>query len=214
VSYFDTKAKEYKSIQTPVARLTVTAGDKQVTESIPGLPTQGKIQPAAKQEVKAIGHDILPIRTSVRELDRGRETTLTGLFLWGIFLLPPLVYGLALCGKKIRKKAESDRTLIKSRKAAKIFARSCRRDSLFPTDVVQAVRTYLNDRLGLSLGTLTAKEAYDICISCGVSSKSSKQLKECLQLLENAIYSGQDRNIGDLREQITAIIKRIDKEMR
>jgi hypothetical protein len=214
VSYFDPEARQYKVINTPFTQLTVTGSNAQYTDTMPGVPYREIIDAPVKEEVKAIGHDILPIRTSVRELDKGREILVTGLAFWGLLLAPPFMVGLVICVKKRQKKADSDRAIIRARKAVKIFIRSCRKGEPSSVDLVHAVRNYLNDRLGLTLGTLTPKEAYTILTTRGVSSGISRQLRDALQLLENAIYTGRERDVGHLYQQMTAIIKRIDKEIR
>jgi len=213
VSFFDPHMGQYKTIKTPPAFLEVIPGDKASAAVSPGLRDQNG-RSTAKQEVKTIGHDILPIHSSVRNLATGTGPGVEGWASWALFFAPPCLFGLVFCGTRLQRKTEADRAYLKSKKAAKACMHACRHDGQRPNDVILAVRTYLNDRLGLSLGSLTPLEAFDILTSRGVATEAAKGLQEILQKLESAIYTGEGEKACGVGKEMAHIIKRIDKKIR
>jgi hypothetical protein len=77
-----------------------------------------------------------------------------------------------------------------------------------------SIRDYLNDRFGLSLGSLTPDEASEILQSKGVSLDTAQELRTFLQRVEDAIYTGKGHESGDMGESIPRLVKAIEKESR
>ena len=81
-------------------------------------------------------------------------------------------------------------------------------------NLISSIRDYLNDRFGLSLGSLTADEAAEILKSHGVSLDTAQKLKDIFQGLEDVVYTGQGHGVCDMGEGIPKLIKQIEKEIR
>ena len=71
----------------------------------------------------------------------------------------------------------------------------------------------MNDRLGLSLGSLTPGEASDILRSKGVSPQTAERLQGVLQRLETNIYVGKGEATCDIGDDMSSLIKQIEKEL-
>ena len=98
--------------------------------------------------------------------------------------------------------------------AAKTLVKKCRQGKLKANDLSLAVRDYFNDRFDLSLGALTADEARDFLTKKGVSLKTANKLRKILRNLEDAVYMGSGEHYCDLGEDMPALIKTIEKEIR
>jgi hypothetical protein len=77
-----------------------------------------------------------------------------------------------------------------------------------------AIRNYFNDRFDLSLGALTADEAADLLTTKGVSLKTANRLRKVLRRLEDTVYTGKGDDYCNLGEDMSALMKNIEKEIR
>lgn len=103
---------------------------------------------------------------------------------------------------------------VKAKKAAKIFIKRWSHGKLSANDVSFSIRDYLNDRYGLSLGSLTPDDAYQILLSKGVSKETSEKLRDLIQDIEDAIYTGKGEDIFPMEGGIVRLIKQVEKESR
>jgi len=83
-----------------------------------------------------------------------------------------------------------------------------------PGALTYALRDYLNERFGLSLGLVTPDEAGEILESRGVSSETANSLRNFLQRLEDTVYSGKGNDPYDMGDGIVNVIRRIERELR
>ena len=214
VSFFDTKSRQYRSIGTAPFSFSVLPGqEKEVQVTRDSVAGQGAEGPA-KKAVKELGRDILPVHTSVTDLEPALGAGPQGLRLWVLLAAPFLLYGVAFCGKKMRKDSDKASALAKTKKAAGLLIKKCGDGKLSSSDLSEAIRGYLNDRLGLSLGSLTPGEAFDILQSRGVSPARAGRLQAFLQRLEDDVYSGRGQDVCHMGEDLPPLIKEIDKEIR
>ncbi|MDY6838281.1 MAG: BatD family protein [Thermodesulfobacteriota bacterium] len=214
VSFFDTKSRQYRSIGTSPFSFSVLPGqDKEVQATADSVAGQGAEDPA-KKAVKELGRDILPVHTSVKDLEPALGATPQGLLLWVLLAAPFLIYGMAFCGKKMRNDSDKASALAKTKKAAGQLIKKCGDAELNSTDLNEAIRVYFNDRLRLSLGSLTPGEAFEILQSSGVRPSLAGKLQAFLQKLEDHVYSGRGQDVCHMGEDLPALIKEIDKEIR
>ncbi|MDY6955182.1 MAG: BatD family protein, partial [Thermodesulfobacteriota bacterium] len=167
VSFFDTTSRQFRSMGTSPFSFSVLPGQEEERPVAAGLRKGDSTQGSAKQAVKELGRDILPIHTSIKDLEPGLGAGPRGLLLWVLLTAPILVYGVGFCGNRIRKNSDKASALAKTKKAAGLLIKKCEKGRLSSSDLSEAIRGYLNDRLGLSLGSLTPGEACDILESRG-----------------------------------------------
>ena len=77
-----------------------------------------------------------------------------------------------------------------------------------------SIRNYLNERFGLSVGTLTPDEAAEILESRGVSIETAKELRKLIGKLEDAVYTGKGDEASEMEEDICKLVKQIEKGIR
>lgn len=214
VSFFNTKTRKYRTIKTTPLSLSVLPGKKEQVQVLAGPATGQKLEGPAQKAVKELGHDILPVHSSVKDLWAGPNARVGAWVLWSVFLMPPLIYILMVLGLKAGKRSDGSVAASKARKAAKRFSKQCSRPGLGSGDLTLFTRDYLNDRFGLSLGSLTPDEAADILKSRGVSPDTSGKLRAMLQKLEDAVYTGKGQETCAIGQDISRLVTQIEKEIR
>ena len=213
ISYFDTGHHAYRTLKTPPLLLRVLPGAPASPHV--GLPSGSgkKAAPGAPagKAVREIGHDILPIHTSIREAAGSPGPA--GMTFWLLLAGPFVFYFAVLCGVRVRRRAGDD-AAARARKAAARIIRQCRRGDLSAGVLLSLVTGYFNDRFGLSLGTLTPGEASEILRARGVGPERAEEMEHLVQLLENAVYTGRADVPCDTGMDVPALIRRIEKEIR
>ena len=167
-----------------------------------------------KQEVKELGHDILPVHTSIKNLHSGTRTGIGGLAFWLILIIPFFGYAATFFIQKFHRKTTVSLAAARARKAGKILIQQCRKGELSSNDLTSSIRRYLNERFDLSLGSLTPDEAAHIVGSRGVSDPIAERLRTVLQELEDAIYTGKGQETCNRAGDMPKLIRQIEKEIR
>jgi hypothetical protein len=212
ISFFDTKTKKYRVLKTSPHSLSVLAGRKGQVFS---AGKEGEATGAAlKHAVRELGRDILPVRGSVEDLATGFWVQLGGLAFWVILLAPLFVYVGTFWRMKSQNKTDRAIAVIKAKRAAKKLVRQCRQAGLSSNDLALSIRNYLNERFGLSVGTLTSDEAAVILESRGVSIETAKELRKLIGKLEDAVYTGKGDEAFEMEEDICKLVKQIEKGIR
>lgn len=211
VSYFDPESHKYEVIETPSHSLTGLPGEsKEILASVKtGVETA-----QVKQAVKEMGRDILPIHTSLRDLTNVYPARPAGVLFALILLAPALLYSATFVGTKLRKQSPQAAAATKARKAARKLSKQYNQGSQRWEDLPLLMRDYLNDRLGLRLGSITAEEAAEIIKAKGARPETEEKLRRVLQRVESAIFTGKGQEPSDLGDELLQLIKQIDKEVR
>ncbi|MBW2708457.1 MAG: protein BatD [Deltaproteobacteria bacterium] len=219
ISYFDPKAETYRTQKTKPLTLKVLPGKTQTLVTTPQTEKSKDSSKSAKREVKEIGHDILPIYTSISGLkdDGGLSSKAMGpgnLFCWAILMAPFLVLGMVFLGLRLNRKSDQTLYAQRARKAAHVFLKGCRRNPKDANGMMTAVRDYMNDRFQLSLGSLTPADIPKLLMEKGVHPDTADKLKKVLEKLEGRIYTGGETACGSASRDIPDIIQQIEKELR
>ncbi len=219
ISYFDPQTETYVTEKTRPLVLKVLPGEKQTLVTAAKSEKSDQPSKPAKKEVEEIGHDILPIYTSISGLKNdvwfsSKETGTGNWICWAILLVPLLVYGLVFLGLRFNRKTDAAIYAQRARKAAQVFLKECRRREKDANGMMTAVRDYINDRFELSLGALIPSDVSKLLMEKGVSRSTAKSLSDVLEELEGRIYTGGEASCGSASENILEIIKRLEKELR
>jgi hypothetical protein len=215
VSFFDPKAGEYRIIQSPGHALAVIPGKGKMLMVEEGGDRQNGSQRPEKEEIQEIGHDILPLHRSVRDIGTRSWTRNGGLFLWAVLLLPAFFYVSTFVGLRVKQRSIQTLPAQRAKQAAKRLIRQCRQigdDDL--KRLSAAVREYVNDRFGLVLASLTPEDAVGILTSKGVSPETAGNLRDALQAIEDVIYAGKDQDRGSISREIPGVVREIEREIR
>ena len=218
VGYFDPEAHTYRTAKTNPLALKVLPGNEETNPTIPPSVKQEEASQPAKQAVKEIGRDILPIHTAASGLDGNVWLTSNtigpgNLFCWVVLLAPFWVYLAIFLGLRLQKKSHRTFYAQRARKAAHIFMKECRREEKDANGMMTAVRDYINDRFQLSRGTMTPADMADLLKAEGVRQETAGELQKVLERLEGRIYTGRETACGSARQEIFNIIKQIEKEI-
>ena len=212
VSYFNPENRAYHSLQTRPYQLTVLPG---TTARVP-LSMPGRQAGTVKQEVKELGHDILPVHTSLKNLGSDPSRQPGGLFALIILAAPLLAYAVVFVVLRVQHKALQSNGAGRARKAAKKFSKRLQREEFDLMEFGAAFREYLNERFTLSLGVLTPLEAARVLEDQGVGPETIARIKELLLRVEDEMYSGRQEgrlfSEQDLRE-IPRLIGQIEKDV-
>ena len=207
ISYFDPETESYRTEKTQSLVLEVLPGETPAPVTTSQKKDAEQPSKPAKQEVKEIGHDILPVYTAISELrDDGWfsiKTVNPGRPLcWVILLGPLLVYGVVFLGLRLNRKSERAVYAQRAKKAARIFQRECRRGEMDADRMIIAVRDYINDRFQLSVGSLTPAEVPALLVEKGVQPHTAESLRNVLAELEGRIYTGGEATCGSASQRI------------
>jgi len=214
VSFFDTKNRRYSTIKTGPLSLSVLPGGDETVQAASGLPPGQTPVAPVKLAVEELGHDILPVHDSIKDLAAGSMSRTGGIVFWTVLIAPLFVYAATFLGLKLGKRSINSRAALRARKAAKNLARQCRHSDLCSNDLTSILRDYFNDRFRLSLGALTPKDAFEILNSNGINNKTAGRLRDLIKALEDAVYSGRGHEACDMGREIPGIIKLIEKDIR
>ena len=144
---------------------------------------------------------------NVEALGRGRRAaTICAVLLAGMALT-------AAWSLKSRNKSASAIAAIRAKKAAKTLTHKCRQAALTSNDAALAIRDYLNDRFGRTLGTLTPEEAAEILSSQGAATETAEELRHLVKSLEDAVYTGKGNETCASGEDISRLVKQIEREV-
>ena len=214
LSFFDTRARDYKKLKTAPLVLKVTPGKEPSLQKSPSPAQEKAPQTRAKKEVAALGQDILPVHTAMQNLTAESRFIAGGWTFWAILLLPMLGYLGIRLGFVMRQQSPASIAAAKARKASKMLLRECSRAEIDSKRLVEAWKNYLNDRFGLKLGSLTAREAFGILNDKGVSRSTAQKVFELIQSLEDAVYSGQENQKRASGQDFPRLVKQVEKEIR
>ena len=214
LSFFDPDTDEYRVIQTPKQPLIVLPGKEKMIMVEAGPDRQNGSSKSAKQGVKELGHDILPLHTSVRNLEARSEIMSGGLFLWLTLLLPFVLYLSTFLGLRLKRRSVRAMPAHRAKKAAKNLIRQCRQGREDANSLGLCIRDYFNDRFGLTLASLTTEDAADVLASKGVGPGTAQKLRAILIELENTVYTGRTRTADRMNDEIPKLIKEIEREIR
>jgi BatD DUF11 like domain len=214
VSYFDTQKQAYKTLKSSEYTLTVLRGKKEKIEVAAADAAATTGAGAGKHAVKELGRDIFPIHAVMQDFRSTKRLRLEGWLLTAMFGLPFIIYLGTLCGFKLRRSTVAGQADINVKKAARRFYRQYGQGRLAAGEQLELIRDYLNNRFGLSYGSLTPAEAVKILAAAGVGADTAEKLQDCMQRCENAVYSGKGDEVVRMEADLVKLIKQIEKEAR
>lgn len=214
ISFFDPKGGEYRILQSPGHSLAVIPGKGKMIMVEAGEERQDGGHGPEKKEIREVGHDILPLHTSVRNLGT-QSLPRSNLFLWTVLFLPVFVYVSTFLGLRLRKRSLQTLPAQRAKRAARNLIRECRQSEGNDAERLNlGIRDYFNDRFGLALASLTPEDAVGILESRGVSPETAGRLRDILQRMENAIYAGRGRGWDSFSREIPGVVREIEREIR
>jgi hypothetical protein len=211
LSYFDPSSQRYRVLRSEPLTLTVLPGKEAKTAPIEPSSTEGAQTGGAKKAVQDLGRDILPIQAAVKDLGSEPMPDPRQAVFWVLLLAPPLFFSVVLLGLRISHRSPSALAAGRARKAARRIIGKCG-GPLSADALSSALRDYVNERFGLSLGTLTAREVETALAARGVGRETVERVIRLLKALEDIVYTGRAEAPCPLTEDVPGLIRRIEKE--
>lgn len=214
LSFFSPDSGAYDVMQSAEHTLNVLPAEQKRPNTRPSPVSTISPKPKAKQAIKNIGEDILPIHTSAGNLSPPFQKWFSGWRLW-VALFGPLAVYLVLTGALVLRQQSPHRLAQnKEKKALRAFVRRCRRGYATHNELIESFRDYLNDRFGMSLGALTVDDIDTVLRSKGINPDVIDNARALIQRIEQTVYSGEIKNPADTTGDLERLVRRLDKETR
>jgi hypothetical protein len=197
-TYFDPEKKEYVKLPSPDIKLTVLEGDGSSAQVI--VPS--------KKGVKETENDIRYIKSGDLNLKKNEDEFFASSLHYVLLILPALLFFGGLLLVKQRIKANSDLSVVKERKAAKMAKKQLaaaekhmlanHKDQFF-NEVLNALHRYISDKLGLPVADLSKDKISEMLLQRNVSDDTRLHLIDTLNTCEYAKYAPASVT-GDLKK--------------
>jgi hypothetical protein len=215
VSYFNPQSGKYEAARTEPQTLEVLAAKEK--EKLP-VAESGK-PGTAKQEIKIIGKDILPIHTAIDVLSPVSLNPFTWVTAL-LFFIPILGFGAGFTLKHQKEKFAADTGPIRSKAAYKnlnrklsVVKKSIVHDDVsFYRDAGKTVKDFIGDKLNMSGGALTPAEIEEKLTDAGVAPAAIDKFKNIIEMLEAAQFAFKNYS-REQREAMLSSLQKVAKEI-
>lgn len=183
-SYFDPSAAEYKTVATKAFSLDIS---------------RGKNTPVMAPQNYAASNVMQPIRTGNLAWSTTGSLWFGSWGYWLLLLIPVLILLVLWFLKRRRDKLQSDKILLKNKRANRIALKRLslasrylqkNENKAFYGEVSQAVWGYLCDKLNIPYAELSKQKAQDKLMERQVNGNTPERLFELLDHCEMALYAG------------------------
>lgn len=214
LSYFDTDRNSYHTVRTRALTFDALAGEVSSSSLSAVSPLTAEKELPPKREVEALGKDILPIHTAVQDLHPTLDLPRLPILILIALLLPPLTWVITLLALHLVRRNETQAQAVRAKNAVKVFASTFGQHAT-PTanQALEAVRVYLNDRFGRSIGSITPEDARQILSTSHVSPHCIDRLHAVLATLQQEVYTGNGDKPFTLPDDLPGLVRQIDKEV-
>ncbi len=211
VSYFNPSSGSYTSLKAgPYLLDVVPSSDDEKFQVVESVKKSG-----IKQEVKILGHDILPVHTSLEALSarRLRPLSLTAALF---FLLPVIGFVCTFSIKRSRERLEQDRGLIRFKQAHKRFSKALpliksaltQDDPLFYQRASKALKDFIGDKLNIAGSALTPKELERRLPEYNVPAETVKAVTDILEFFDSGQFGFTKHSVEE-REAVFKSMKKM-----
>lgn len=199
LSYFDPKARKYKTLRTKSLYLDVVGG----TLSPGDISTSTSL---SKQEVQLLGKDIRFIKEMAYYSKQGDKLYTNPLYLSG-FIFPFLLVGLAYGYKRHQVKLEGDIQFARRRKAGKIATKhlanakkymNSETSKEFYRFMSKALQGFVSDKLNIDMTDFTLISVKQNLEKIGVNTEEITEYQDCLQESDYMQFAGKNSDVEQM----------------
>lgn len=217
-SYFDTKAKTYKTLRTPAYKLDVLKGAGNENSTVVNNFTN-------KEDVKQLGKDIRYIATDEVKLKKGDNSVFGTTTAWLLYIVPLLISFILFILFRKNVKENADVEFVKNKKANRIATKRLKlalkllnegKKDIFYEEVLKSVWTYLSDKLSIPVSLLTKNKVETELEKRGVQPEAIQNVIQILNTCEFARYapnSGQ-QEMGNLYQETIQVISKLEESIK
>jgi hypothetical protein len=190
-SYFDISTKKYEKLTIPELHFYASKGNDQNS----GITVYGGI---SKEDVKYLGKDIRFIQQKAGSLKKSGSLISSGRSFYSAYAFALSVFLLVLFVRREHIRRNSDLTMVRNRKAAKVAgkrlkeANHCLKDGpadKFYDEILKAIWGYLSDKLNIPVSELTRSNAVNSLKERGIEEEQITKLTSVLDTSEFARYA-------------------------
>jgi len=198
-TFFNPKKKTYQTASSPSYNITVEQGSAEYTGGGRGL---------SKEEIKLLGQDIRFIKTNFSDITNEKNAAEDSLVLiLTLYFLP--LFGLLgfLFWKQKEEKLSGNVMLLRNLRAEKIAKTrlktaakylKVKNDSLFFTEISQAIFGYLEDKLSINKAGFTVELAIAKLQSTGADENLINELEQILEKCEFIRFAPSQNILEDM----------------
>jgi hypothetical protein len=216
-SYFDLKAKQYKTLKTEPYTLKVEKGNGNAEQVISDF--------TSKEDLKVLGQDVRYIKQGDTTLTRKGDYFFGSLGYWLWYLIPFVLFVVVgiVCRKqalenanltKVRTK-KANKTATKRMKAAGKLLAEGKREAFYD-EVLKALWGYVSDKLSIPVSQLSKDNIEEELTRYGVDADLTKTFLDALNECEFARYA--PGNAGETMDKVYAtavdVISRMENRIK
>jgi hypothetical protein len=191
-SYFNRAKKQYETLTTREFRFYARKGSDQSTP----ITIYGGV---SKEDVKYVGKDIRFLKTGTNDLKKSDEILVSKSMFRTIYGFALILFLGILFFRREQVRRNSDLSLVRNRKAAKIagkrlqaahsFLKSGAANDGFYEEILKALWGYLSDKLSIPVSELTRNTAIELLKQNGIAGELIENLSVLLDRCEFARFS-------------------------
>lgn len=219
-SYFDVKAKKYKTLTTPEYKLTVEKGAPSSTGGVIANYTD-------KENVKVLGKDIRFINTKNLTLNEKNNFLYGSLAFWLWFLIPLIIFIVLFIIYRKQVEENANLVLVKNKRANKQAIKRLKaaeqsmkagNNSSFYEEVLKAMWGYISDKLNIPVAQLNKDNIESELVSHNVSNQLISEFMELLNTCEFARFAPSEGDgstkLNSVYSQAMEIIGKLEQEVK
>jgi hypothetical protein len=213
-TYFNTAKKQYIKLTTKEFKFYARKGtDQGATVTVYGG--------VSKEDVKYVGKDIRYIKTDAGDLRKSSQILVSKRSFITIYGFALLLFLIILFIRREQIRRNSDLSIVRNRKAAKIAGKRLKKASSFlnsgTTDgfydeILKALWGYLSDKLSIPVSELTRNNAIDLLKGKGIDNDLISSLSDILDKCEFARFapSSSGTEASEIYEVALKFIKTVE----
>jgi hypothetical protein len=216
--YFDTKARKYRLAKSKPIPLKVNAVKVVTASDAEGPSATAAAARKLESWTRGIAHNYTG-KSVLIDQRQGPKMWVQSPLWMGMIGSPPIMYFLLYAGVFALRRRNANSALIQARRAYGKLTKKL--NSLTPNatdqekceEILEALRSYLGDKLGLPAGALTYKDVLTPLRSHGVAEESLEVLKGIFTQCEAGRYAGSADAIDLtlMTNQITSLAKNLER---
>lgn len=216
-TYFNSAKKQYEKLTTKEFRFYARKGADQGTT----VTVYGGV---SKEDVKYVGKDIRFLKTSTKDLKKSGQILVSKHSFITIYGFALILFLGVLFIRREQVRRNSDLSIVRNRKAAKIAGKRLKKASSFlnsgTTDgfyeeILKALWGYLSDKLSIPVSELTRNNAIDALKVKGIDDELINNLSAILDKCEFARFSpsSSETEASDIYEGALKFIKTVENSI-